>query len=151
MRTRGVAEQRLRDAYPAEHPARVLAQPTSADLDPVPGGVFRIEVVPGQVAAGEFVLTDPPHRLAFTWGWEGEAGAVVPPGSTIVVIELVAVDERTLLRLSHQDLPAIDSAGTHSRGWGHYLERLATVASGGFPGPDPWTNDPERLIAGLRP
>jgi len=46
----------------------------SASLDPRPGGQYRVEVIPGEVAAGEFVEIDPPRRLVHTWGWE--------PGST---------------------------------------------------------------------
>jgi uncharacterized protein YndB with AHSA1/START domain len=123
----------------------------SAACDPTPGGSYRIEVVPGQVVAGEYVDIDPQRRLAFTWGWEGNAGHLVPPGSTIVVFDLLPVAQGTLVRLTHQDLPAIGSAGSHSRGWEHYLERLAAVAAGGTPGPDPWATDPERLMTELRP
>lgn len=123
----------------------------NATFDPSPGGGYRTEVVPGQVVVGEFVDIDPPHRLAHTWGWEGDANTTVPVGSTIVTYELLPTAGGTLLRLTHRDLPSVDSAGSHSRGWGHYLERLATVASGGTPGPDPWFSDPERLKSELRP
>lgn len=123
----------------------------SATFDPSPGGSYRIEIVPGQVVAGEYVDIHPQRRLAFTWGWEGDAGMSVPPGSTIVVFDLLPTVSGTLLRLTHQDLPAIGSAGSHSRGWEHYLERLAAVAAGGAPGPDPWAIDPERLMTELRP
>ena len=32
----------------------------SASLDPRPGGAYRVEVIPGNVAVGEFVELDPP-------------------------------------------------------------------------------------------
>jgi uncharacterized protein YndB with AHSA1/START domain len=123
----------------------------AAVLDVTPGGEFRIEVVPGEVVTGRFVDVDRPHRLAYTWGWEGSAGTVVPPGSTIVAFELVPNGDGTVLRLMHRDLPSVASAGSHSRGWGHYLDRLATLASGASPGPDPWATDPDRLMSELRP
>lgn len=124
----------------------------SALFDLSPGGSYRIEVVPGHVAAGEFIAIDPPRRLAYTWGWEsGDAAQVVPAGSTVVEIGLTDTDSRTLLSLTHRDLPGVASAGSHSRGWGHYLERLATLAVGDEPGTDPWATDPELLTAELRP
>jgi DNA-binding transcriptional ArsR family regulator len=123
----------------------------SAAFDLVPGGAYRLEVVPGQVASGEFVELEPPLRLAHTWGWEGYARATVPPGSTIVSYELVGVPAGTLLRLRHHHLPSVRSAGSHDRGWGHYLPRLASVAAGEAPGPDPWAADAERMRTELRP
>lgn len=41
----------------------------TATFDLSPGGDFRVEVVPGQVAVGAFVVIDPPRRLVHTWGW----------------------------------------------------------------------------------
>jgi len=42
----------------------------------------------------------------------------------------------TLVRPTHRDLPA-DAFGDHRAGWEHYLDRLAALAGGGDPGPDP--------------
>jgi uncharacterized protein YndB with AHSA1/START domain len=119
--------------------ARWKGFPATA-FDPKPGGGFRIEIIPGQIASGEFVELDPPRRLVYTWGWEPdeEGPNVVPPGSTTVEIELVADAGGTLLRFTHRDLPSPDSAARHGAGWDHYLERLAVAAAGGEPGPDPW-------------
>jgi uncharacterized protein YndB with AHSA1/START domain len=112
----------------------------AATLDPRPGGLYRVEILPGHTARGEFVEVDPPRRLVHTWGWESGANVdvPVPPGSSTVEIELVPDGEGTLLRFTHRDLPSADSAERHSHGWDHYLGRLATAASGGDPGADPW-------------
>jgi uncharacterized protein YndB with AHSA1/START domain/DNA-binding transcriptional ArsR family regulator len=123
----------------------------TASFDPSPGGVYRVEVVPGQVVVGEFVEVDAPQRLAHTWGWEGGADPDVPVGSTMVTYDLMPIANGTLLRLTHQSLPTLSAAGSHSKGWSHYLERLATVGPGGSPGPDPWASDPNLLQAELRP
>lgn len=122
----------------------------SASFDVRVGGRYRIEVLPGRVATGEFLEIDPPRRLVHTWGWELPGGPV-RPGSTIVVLELLENGNETRLRLCHRDLPSLDAAGSHSRGWAHYLERLAAVAMGRAPGPDPWVTDPERMRDELRP
>ena len=52
-----------------------------ANLEPQPGGMFRCEVIPGHIAAGEYVELDPPHRLVFTWGWEkSDSPTAIKPG-----------------------------------------------------------------------
>lgn len=111
---------------------------TSAELDPQPGGIYRVEVLPGNVARGVFVELDPPRRLVYTWGWEEGAGSPLPAGSTTIEIDLVPEGDGTTVRFTHRDLPTEDAAERHAHGWGHYLGRLATVAGGGDPGRDPW-------------
>jgi uncharacterized protein YndB with AHSA1/START domain len=112
----------------------------SASFEPRPGGLYRVEVIPGNTARGEFVELDPPRRLVYTWGWESgpEGPNRVPPGSTTVEIELVPNGEGTTLRFSHHGLPGTEAAKSHAHGWDHYLERLVSAAPGGDPGPDPW-------------
>ena len=44
----------------------------SAELDPRPGGGFRCEINDEAIASGEYVALEPPHRVVFTWGWNGE-------------------------------------------------------------------------------
>jgi uncharacterized protein YndB with AHSA1/START domain len=106
-----------------------------AELDPRPGGVYRVDVTGEHVARGEYVELDPPHRVVFTWGWEG--GDAVPPGSSTVEITLTEQAGGTLVRLEHRDLPEAERA-QHGHGWDHYLERLVVAAAGGDAGPDPW-------------
>jgi uncharacterized protein YndB with AHSA1/START domain len=109
----------------------------AASLDARAGGRYRVEVLPGDVVLGEFVELDPPRRMVQTWGWESQWGSV-PPGSTTVAFDLVPRDGGTLVRVTHSGLSRGGAADRHARGWDHYLPRLATVASGGDPGADPW-------------
>jgi len=112
----------------------------SAEFDLRPGGVYRVEVIPGNTARGEFVEIDEPRRLVYTWGWEtGGSADSVPAGSSTIEFELEPKGAGTLLRFRHTDLPTAESAASHTQGWNHYFERLATVAAGGDPGVDPWT------------
>ncbi|MCY1244559.1 Activator of Hsp90 ATPase -like protein [compost metagenome] len=76
------------------------------------------------------------HRLAYSFGWEGSD--IVPPGSSLIEIDLIEQLDGTLLRLTHTGLPNSEQCAGHAEGWAHYLERLGQVASGYDPGPDPW-------------
>lgn len=114
----------------------------TASFDLRRGGAYRVEVIPGNVAAGQFVEIDPPRRLVYTWGWESGKATSIPPGSSTVTFELEPRGEGTLLRFSHRDLPNVAAVASHTHGWEHYLERLAIVAAGGEAGPDPWTTGP---------
>jgi uncharacterized protein YndB with AHSA1/START domain len=106
-----------------------------ARVEAVPGGEYRVSVTARNVAVGEYVAVEPPRRVVFTWGWEGDE--LLPPGSSTVEIELVPDGGATIVRLTHSGLP--DGADAAQReGWEHFLPRLATVAAGGDPGPDPW-------------
>ena len=106
----------------------------SAEVEARPGGVFRVNITGHDVAAGEYLEIDNPHRVVFSWGWEGSA---VGPGSTKVEVELAPDGDGTRLVLRHSGLPT-DQQGPHREGWEHYLARLVTAAQGGDAGPDPW-------------
>ena len=111
----------------------------SATLEAEPGGLYRVEVIPGHTARGEFVELDPPRRVVYTWGWE-EGESSVPPGTSTIEIELIPEGDATTVRLLHSDLPSAAAAESHGHGWQHYLERLAIAAGGGDAGEDPWVS-----------
>jgi uncharacterized protein YndB with AHSA1/START domain len=110
-------------------------QGVEGEIELRPGGVFRMNVRGDGFALGNFLEVVPDRRLVFTWGWEHESLGV-PPGSTVVEIELEPEGEGTKLRLTHRELPA-PAADLHRRGWLHYTARLGVAAEGGDPGPDP--------------
>lgn len=93
-----------------------------------PGGVFRVVMEGGPVMRGEFLELDPPRRLVFSFGWEGEAPAgPLPPGSSRVEVQLAPVDAATELTLRHE-LPATHAAD-HAKGWAHFVgERMVALA-----------------------
>lgn len=109
----------------------------SAELDPRPGGLFRVDVNGNDIARGEYVEVVPHTRIVFTWGWESP-GHPLPPGASRVEITLTPDGEGTLLRMVHSGFPNAELAGRHSEGWDHYLGRLAEAAAGRDPGPDAW-------------
>lgn len=107
----------------------------SANLDPQPGGLMLLDVHQGFTARGEFKEVVPVSRLAYTWGWEGNKENV-PPGSSLIEIDLAPQNGHTLLRFTHSGLPP-EAVPGHTEGWNHYLGRLAIAATGKDPGPDP--------------
>jgi uncharacterized protein YndB with AHSA1/START domain len=107
---------------------------TVAEIDPRPGGVYRVLMAGESQAAGEYVEVVPNERVVFTFGWEKEGNPILP-GSTTVEITLLPEGGKTRVRLVHRGLP--DGAiSDHTEGWDHYLSRMAVAASGGDPGPD---------------
>jgi uncharacterized protein YndB with AHSA1/START domain len=97
-----------------------------AELDPRPGGRYRIDVDGVHIAMGEYQQVEPPRRIVMSWGWDGHP--TVPPGSTTVEITLTAERGATLLRLRHLGLPSEDERRTHGDGWSQYTGRLREVA-----------------------
>ena len=47
-----------------------------AELEPKPGGIYRVNVTGRDIAHGEYVEVSPYTRVVFTWGWEGSPDAV---------------------------------------------------------------------------
>lgn len=107
----------------------------AAELDPKPGGIFRIDPNGRDVIRGMYLEVVPFSRVVFTWGWE-EKGHRVPAGSTVVEIELKPEGNGTRLRLTHRSLES-EAREAHEKGWAHYLARLQSVCEGRYPGKDP--------------
>jgi len=107
-------------------------------LDPQPGGQYRVDVIGGHIASGEFVELDPPRRLVHTFGWESEGGQEnsVAPGASTIEIELEPSGSGTILKFRHYGLPGAEATRSHAHGWDHYLARLVVAGSGGDPGED---------------
>lgn len=107
---------------------------TEANIEPHPGGIYLLNVTGKDIARGEFTEVIPVHRLAYSFGWEGND--TVPPGSSLIEIDLLDREGGTLLRMTHSGLPDARECANHEKGWIHYLGRLEVAAAGGDPGPD---------------
>ena len=101
-----------------------------------PGGLYLVKGVreASNVARGTVREVVPVHRLAYSFGWEGRQD--VPPGSSLIEIDLFEQDGGTLLRMTHSGLPNATQCANHNKGWAHYLDRLAVAATGRNPGID---------------
>ena len=51
---------------------------TEAELDPRPGGVYRVLIAGEHQSAGEFVEVVPNERVVYTFGWEQEGNPITP-------------------------------------------------------------------------
>ena len=115
-----------------------------AELDPRPGGLFRVLMSKPfeTVVSGTFVEVEPPTRVVYTWGFEHRDwlpdGMRVEPGTTTVEITLERDGESTILRMCHSGLPSEDACAFHDTGWTLTLDRLVIAAEGGDPGPNPF-------------
>jgi uncharacterized protein YndB with AHSA1/START domain len=135
-----VLEQRIRAspstvyAYLTDGDMWKRWQGVEATLDARVGGIFSMLMGNGMNALGEFIELIPERRVVFTWGWVDQPG--IPPGSTVVEIDLRADGTDTVLVLTHRSVPDAEAAQQRI-GWTHYLPRLALAAAGLDPGADP--------------
>ena len=107
---------------------------TEATAEPNPGGLYLLNLGGRATARGQFTEVIPVHRLAYSFGWEGNDRT--PPGSSLVEIDLVEEPGGTRVKLTHSGLADREICDSHEKGWTHYLGRLAITAAGGDPGPD---------------
>ena len=127
-------EFQVRLDAPPEEVFRYLTEPeryvqwqgVKAELDPRPGGVYRVWMDANTVASGAFVEVEPTGRVVFTWGWEGNES--LPPGSSTVEFTLEADGNGTVLSLRHTGLPDGEAAAMHEQGWRHFTARLVSTA-----------------------
>ena len=127
---RGVLEREIFISASPESVFRFLIDPalmvhwmgSSHRLEPRLGGVFQVEVSPGNIARGVFTEV--------TWGWESRDPelATLPPGQSLVEIELVRKEGGTLLRLRHSRLPERLS-DIHRERWTVHLGCLQNISS----------------------
>ncbi len=107
----------------------------SGSLTAVADGEFSFEISPGQFCRGSYVEIRPPAFVSFTWGWT-DPGWHLPPGSSLVSVELEPVEAGTRVRLTHSQLPG-DLRSVHDEGWTKFLSRLVAVTAGAEPPPYP--------------
>lgn len=102
----------------------------SAEVQPRPGGLFRLETSPGgPVMRGEYIELVPHSRLVFSFGWEHNApGEPVAPGSTKVEVTLTPVGDETDVHVLHLGLPS-EHVQAHAEGWQLFVGRRLVDAA----------------------
>ena len=92
-------------------------------LEPTVGGRYEItmHLGNGQVVpvSGVFKIIEPPKRLVFSWGWNGD-----PTRQSLVTLEFTARGTRTELLLRQEGLGTLANRDDHGKGWSSTLGKL---------------------------
>ena len=93
-----------------------------ATFEAGPGGSLSHEFGEGGVVTGEVKEWDPPSVLSYTW--------VFPDGvESLLTFELSPDGDGTLLRLTHEQVPAPTAMG-YTPGWHAFLDRFESFVTG---------------------
>ncbi len=88
------------------------------------GGRYRIELLHPDgrtsVASGTYEEISPPRRLVFSWTWEDKPEHLV----SRIIVNIEPQGAGTRLVFVHEQLPTIESAENHKKGWTGCLEAL---------------------------
>lgn len=88
------------------------------DADVRAGGSYVVEMGP-HVVRGTYLEVEPPHRLVFSWQWDGSDDE-----PTRVEVVLSEVPDGTRMLLSHTGFATAEDAANHRMGWEPELDRL---------------------------
>jgi uncharacterized protein YndB with AHSA1/START domain len=92
-------------------------------LEPRVSGRYRVtmHLTGGQTipVAGVFQIIDRPHRLAMTWGMEGD-----PSRQSLLTITFRKLGESTELTLRQEGLGSASNRDDHCKGWNSALNKL---------------------------
>lgn len=105
-----------------------------ARLDARDGGLFAVDIG-GVVIRGHYTQLERPRVIEIAWGEAGNDA--MPPGSTRLLVRFTAQGGGTRVELEHSGLSGVERE-KHATGWLYFIARLAVVATGGDPGPEPW-------------
>jgi uncharacterized protein YndB with AHSA1/START domain len=102
----------------------VSTKDSRVDLDVRVGGKYRIDMI-GETEVhehtGEYLVVDPPRKLAFTWISKHIGGE-----RSVVTVTLHPRGDKTELVLTHEGL-AESAREPHRGGWTEILEQLASA------------------------
>lgn len=103
----------------------------AARMEPVPGGLYELDMGEAGLFRGRFITVDRPESVIYEV--DPPPGMNVPPSR--VEISLAEEGGGTRVTVRHTGIPGpfADVAG---RGWDHHLARLSVLVQGGAPGAD---------------
>jgi len=97
-----------------------------AETDLRVGGRFRIQFWDPKnehhSVSGTYREVVPNRKLAFSWAWQS-----TPERESMVTIELNAVNDGTMLTLTHEQFFDEKARDDHGVGWGMALDRLEAI------------------------
>ena len=96
---------------------------TKASVDLKVGHEYRIAITHkgGNVHTilGTYRLIDPPHKLVYTWRWEGG-----PMADTLVTVDFAPDGDATKVTITHEQFTNTEDRDKHNEGWNGCLNRL---------------------------
>ena len=95
-------------------------------IEPKAGGRVYIRHANGIESSGEVVEVVPPKRMVFTYGFN--SGNPIPPGSSLVTIDLAPQGQATRLDLRHEFAEA-GARDEHVQGWRYQLSVFGNVVA----------------------
>jgi uncharacterized protein YndB with AHSA1/START domain len=101
----------------------------SAEVDARAGGCYRLSMEDAEsghvhTVVGEYLEVERPHRLVYSWTWEGEPVEMAGSERTIVTVEFHAAGDRTRVVLTHRGFTTDHVRDLHAGGWGACLDNL---------------------------
>jgi uncharacterized protein YndB with AHSA1/START domain len=98
-------------------------QTTEAEVDLRVGGAVRVVMRNPHNdteygGGGAYTEIDPPHRLAFTWIWDGDRTRM------LIELEFDENDGITTVRFTHSGLWDEEAVRSHEDGWGKAFDNL---------------------------
>ncbi|MFK7913251.1 MAG: SRPBCC domain-containing protein, partial [Pseudomonadales bacterium] len=99
--------------------ATVIAPATAMDIDPRPGGHYRLLMeMPDFTGRNEgiFSIVEPNQRVRYSWEWNGD-GEV-----TEVEVRFMASGADTEVHITHSGFSSAASRDNHRSGWDSYIE-----------------------------
>lgn len=97
-----------------------------AEIDLTVGGSYRIcfSSPEGKIfhEVGEYREIQPPERLVYTCGFEGDF--TEQPEETVVNVEFDELGDKTRIRVEHQGYLRAEDRDAHQRGWPLFLDQL---------------------------
>ncbi|WP_309385758.1 SRPBCC domain-containing protein [Cerasicoccus frondis] len=102
-----------------------------ASIDLQVGGVYSVTLFTHgkeMTMDGKILELDAPNRIKLGWRWVGDAEMEQLP-QTEILIEMSAVSEGTLVKLTHTGFPNVDVCNEHQKGWSASLERVEGFVS----------------------
>jgi uncharacterized protein YndB with AHSA1/START domain len=99
---------------------------SEAEVDLRVGGAVRVVMYDPQKdiahgGGGKYTEIEPPHRLAFTWLWDGDTRR------TLIEIDFEEADGATTVRFTHSGLWDEEAVRSHEGGWGRILDNLGRM------------------------
>ena len=99
----------------------VIPPATSMDIDPVPGGRYRLLMETPDLSMrneGRFLVVTPGKHIRYTWEWNGD-GEV-----TEIDVTFIPISGGAEVRLHHSGFRSDESRSMHDSGWDSYFAGL---------------------------